>query len=80
MRSARIERLDSGAIHLDMLRDLNRLNAHLTSVVSPILEGMGALEECCVKTAECAQVCQRDDDWTRARRSNSNPPRQRGKP
>lgn len=46
MRSARIERLDCGAIHLDMLRDLNRLNAHLTSVVSPILEGMGALEEC----------------------------------
>ncbi len=80
MRSARIERLDSCAIHLDMLRVLNRLNAHLTSVVSLIVEGMGALEKCRVRTAECAQICQRADDWTRARRSNSNPPRQRGKP
>lgn len=51
MRSGRIETLESSAIHLDMLRDLKRVNAHLASVAYPILEGMGALEESRVRIA-----------------------------
>ena len=35
--------LDSSALHLDVLRDLKRINSHLTSAAYPLLERDGAL-------------------------------------
>ena len=35
--------IDTSALHLDLLRDLKRINAHLTSVAYPILEETGEL-------------------------------------
>ncbi len=35
--------LDSSAMHLDVLRDLKRINSHLTSAAYPLLEREGAL-------------------------------------
>ncbi|MBC8242516.1 MAG: Na/Pi cotransporter family protein [Alphaproteobacteria bacterium] len=37
--------LGSSSVHLDVLRDLKRINSHLTSVVYPILEKTGQLTE-----------------------------------
>lgn len=41
----RADTLGSSAVHLDVLRDLKRINSHLTSVVYPILEKTGQLTE-----------------------------------
>jgi hypothetical protein len=45
LRSGKIESLETSGLHLDVLRDLKRINSHLTSVAYPILEGAGALTE-----------------------------------
>lgn len=45
MRAGRMESLETSSIHLDLLRDLKRVNAHLASVAYPILEEIGLLEE-----------------------------------
>ena len=45
MRSGRAESLETSGLHLDVLRDLKRINSHLTSVAYPILETAGALAE-----------------------------------
>lgn len=41
----RVESIDSSSVHLDILRDLKRINSHLTSVAYPILELHGELTE-----------------------------------
>ena len=45
MRVGRAATLETSAIHLDILRDLKRVNAHVASVAYPILEELGMLEE-----------------------------------
>ncbi|MDT1063789.1 Na/Pi cotransporter family protein [Paracoccus sp. CPCC 101403] len=45
MRIGRAETLETSTIHLDILRDLKRVNAHIASVAYPILEELGMLEE-----------------------------------
>lgn len=45
MRDERAETLETSSMHLDVLRDLKRINAHLTAVAYPILEELGALRE-----------------------------------
>lgn len=41
----RPDSLESSSLHLDVLRDLKRINSHLTSVAYPILERAGELTE-----------------------------------
>jgi len=41
----RPESIDTSSLHLDVLRDLKRINGHLTSVAYPILERAGELAE-----------------------------------
>ena len=41
----RVESIQSSALHLDVLRDLKRINGHITSVAYPILERTGELAE-----------------------------------
>jgi len=43
LKSGRIESIESSALHLDILRDLKRINSHLTSVAYPILAASGEL-------------------------------------
>ncbi len=45
LRSGKIESLETSSLHLDVLRDLKRINSHLTSVAYPILESTGVLAE-----------------------------------
>ncbi|ODT66833.1 MAG: sodium:phosphate symporter [Pelagibacterium sp. SCN 63-23] len=45
LREGRPETLQTTGLHLDVLRDLKRINAHLASVTYPILDEAGALRE-----------------------------------
>jgi phosphate:Na+ symporter len=60
LREGRPESIESSAIHLDVVRDLKRVNSHLTSVAYPILEATGELRETRLREEE-------------ARRSDSAP-------
>ncbi len=44
LRSGKLESLETSSLHLDVIRDLKRINSHLTSVAYPILDAAGALE------------------------------------
>ena len=52
LRSGRIESIETSSLHLDILRDLKRINSHLTSVAYPILEQTGELRASRLKGAE----------------------------
>ena len=43
LHQGRLESIETSSIHLDVIRDLKRINAHLTSVAYPILEAAGEL-------------------------------------
>ena len=43
LREGQIESIETSALHLDILRDLKRINSHLTSVAYPILDAQGEL-------------------------------------
>ncbi|PLU83066.1 sodium:phosphate symporter [Sinorhizobium medicae] len=45
LRGGLLESLQTSSLHLDMLRDLKRINAHIASVAYPILEESGLLTE-----------------------------------
>ncbi len=45
LKDGRPESIETSAIHLDIIRDLKRINGHLTSVAYPILESQGELAE-----------------------------------
>jgi phosphate:Na+ symporter len=43
LREGRAESIESSAIHLDVIRDLKRINDHIVSICYPMLEAAGAL-------------------------------------
>ncbi|MDL2397333.1 Na/Pi cotransporter family protein [Rhizobium mayense] len=45
LRDGRADSLQTSTLHLDMLRDLKRINAHIVSVAHPILDESGLLIE-----------------------------------
>ena len=45
LRAGRADTLATSSLHLDILRDLKRINAHIASVAYPILDEIGALRE-----------------------------------
>lgn len=45
LRARRAETIETSGMHLDVLRDLKRVNAHLISVAYPILEELGILRD-----------------------------------
>lgn len=51
LRDGQAESLQTSSLHLDMLRDLKRVNAHTASVAYPILDEDGALVESRLKAA-----------------------------
>jgi phosphate:Na+ symporter len=52
LRSGRIQSIETSALHLDILRDLKRINSHLTSVAYPILDASGELRRSRLKAQE----------------------------
>lgn len=51
LRDGRRESIESSTLHLDILRDLKRINAHIASVAYPILEQRGELEDTRLRSA-----------------------------
>jgi phosphate:Na+ symporter len=45
LKAGRSQSIETSAIHLDIIRDLKRINSHLTSVAYPILETAGELHQ-----------------------------------
>lgn len=45
LREGRAQSIETSSIHLDIVRDLKRINSHLTSVAYPILEAVGELSQ-----------------------------------
>jgi phosphate:Na+ symporter len=43
IRAGRVESRETGALHLDLLRDLRRINGHLISAADPVLDRAGEL-------------------------------------
>jgi phosphate:Na+ symporter len=43
IRAGRVESVETSALHLDVLRDLKRINAHVTAAAYPVLERRGEL-------------------------------------
>jgi phosphate:Na+ symporter len=54
LKEGRPESLETSSIHLDVIRDLKRINGHLTSVAYPILEATGELAPTRLKAPEPA--------------------------
>lgn len=52
LRDGRLDSLQTSSLHLDMLRDLKRITAHLVSVAYPILDESGLLVESRLREAE----------------------------
>ncbi len=51
LRDGRAESIETSSLHLDMLRDLKRINAHIASVAHPILDDSGLLIESRIRQA-----------------------------
>jgi phosphate:Na+ symporter len=51
LRDGRADSLQTSSLHLDVLRDLKRINAHIVSVAHPILNECGLLIESRLRTA-----------------------------
>jgi phosphate:Na+ symporter len=45
LRDGRPESIESSPIHLDLIRDLKRINDHLTAIAYPMLDAVGALRQ-----------------------------------
>ncbi len=43
IRAGRVESVETSALHLDVLRDLKRINAHIAAAAYPVLERRGEL-------------------------------------
>ncbi|ENN87937.1 sodium-dependent inorganic phosphate (Pi) transporter [Rhizobium freirei PRF 81] len=52
LRDGRVDSLQTSSLHLDMLRDLKRINAHIVSVAHPILDESGQLIESRLRKAQ----------------------------
>ena len=56
LRQGRQQSIETSSIHLDVIRDLKRINSHLTSVAYPILEAAGELSESRLKPDAAQQA------------------------
>jgi phosphate:Na+ symporter len=52
LREGRPESIETSTIHIDVIRDLKRINGHLTSVAYPILEAAGELADTRLKEGQ----------------------------
>ena len=54
------ESVDTSSLHLDVLRDLKRINSHVTSVAYPILEDAGQIISSRLRASEGADALDLD--------------------
>lgn len=54
LKEGRAQSIETSSIHLDIVRDLKRINSHLTSVAYPILEAAGELTQSRLRDASSA--------------------------
>ena len=47
-----VQSIETSSLHLDLIRDLKRINSHFCSVAYPILEAAGALSESRLRAVE----------------------------
>jgi phosphate:Na+ symporter len=52
LREGRPESIETSSIHMDVVRDLKRINGHLATVAYPILEAAGELADTRLKSAQ----------------------------
>ena len=52
LREGRMQSIETSSIHMDVIRDLKRINGHLASVAYPILEAAGELADTRLKEAQ----------------------------
>ena len=52
LREGRMESIETSSIHMDVIRDLKRINGHLASVAYPILEAAGELADTRLKEVQ----------------------------
>jgi phosphate:Na+ symporter len=52
LRQGRPESIETSSVHMDVVRDLKRINSHLTSVAYPILEAAGELADTRLRSTE----------------------------
>jgi phosphate:Na+ symporter len=52
LREGRAESIDTSSLHLEILRDLKRIHAHICSVAYPVLEAAGELQPSRLKDSE----------------------------
>jgi phosphate:Na+ symporter len=52
LREGRVDSMETSALHLDIIRDLKRIAAHLASVAYPVLDKSGVLLRSRVASAE----------------------------
>lgn len=52
LRQGRPESIETSSVHMDIVRDLKRINGHLTSVAYPILEAAGELADTRLRPSE----------------------------
>ena len=45
LRDGQVETIETNSLHMDIIRDLKRINAHLTTVAYPVLSNLGELRE-----------------------------------
>ena len=69
LRDGLPETIETSALHLDVLRDLKRINAHLTTVAYPILEQTGELRGSRLRAAGRSRGTARRRAPTRERRA-----------
>ncbi len=69
LREGRTESIETSSIHMDVIRDLKRINGHLASVAYPILEAAGELADTRLRTAPDATEIQTLPDRARPARS-----------
>jgi phosphate:Na+ symporter len=52
LQEGKLESIQTSSLHLDILRDLKRINAHIASVAYPILDELGELRESRLRSAK----------------------------
>ncbi len=55
LRTGRTDTIETSSIHIDIIRDLKRINSHLTSVAYPILDAAGELTRSRLRTNKSGQ-------------------------
>lgn len=55
LRGGRVESIETSSLHLDILRDLKRIHAHIASAAYPILEAKGELRRSRLRTDEAPE-------------------------